>query len=705
VSGPRSQGPGLLRHGPPVRDWIGRFAIAGIFVFLVLVTVLGGLVPRASTSGYAVVRAPGAFSALSPAIGAASSSATSLQLGIAATPKAICAFGLSGCAAGVGVSRVTLTANAPASGVLAWPDVQVAFVLETTAYDGVFDPSQGEWDSCASSTTGLCEEANGVPFFVAHAQQIADAIQQANPHSHVTFALVDYFCTKDTWDDGDGAEYHVDISTFVPASNFGADVQTTFQSVVLGGGFIYGDADLSDNLLHSSEITALYGTIIGSGLNWAQNTHHVIVWAGASAPRDPNYVQNYCVSVSLLSTFGGGNCYSSGCEPSYVFANGVSPNCEGWIKSQDGNATHSIAQLAKTSPTCTDSIGGVCTIDAIDYWTTPTDPYSPGWPTGRTGGGPGGSIVLQNTQRVLEAGCDIAAATGGTWAGPTYFTCPNGQAGTLQYVPLGNPSSPNTNNPTLLEAYRQIGFGPIELSQVAKGTTHPLFAFVPFGNIQISADPQYQTSCLRQGLPLKTCQVAPSVFSYEGVGYLGWNWSTNASQNTMYVGDAWSASFNVIAAGGPYSVVPVDACTTIDCKVGGSGALNGLFTSATYYTYTNASIVTQSFPLGQVQVEFAPPIGPPPSVPPPAPPIPPPFPILAPIATPITQVVGVANQVGLGNVSLQATAAGFLAAGFLRVGLKNKPIALRVAAKAGPMASKFEKESAAQASAGIGRFE
>src|SRR4029077_5130912 len=129
--------------------------------------------------------------------------------------------------------------------------------------------------------------------------------------------------------------------------------------------------------------------------------------------------EDYSVSPSNYAAFGGR--YTQTCEPSYTFLNGVSPSCEGWIHSQDGNITHSIAGLAKSATQCTQSIGGVCTIDTIDYWTTTTDPWSKGGPAGRTGGGPGGSIVVKDVSTVLLAGCDLADATGGTWNGPSWF--------------------------------------------------------------------------------------------------------------------------------------------------------------------------------------------------------------------------------------------------------------------------------------------
>ncbi|HEY6238586.1 MAG TPA: hypothetical protein VIZ68_05315, partial [Thermoplasmata archaeon] len=375
---------------------------------------------------------------------------------------------------------------------------------------------------------------------------------------------------------------------------------------------------------------------------------------------------------------------------------------------QDGNATHSIAALAHTAPQCTGSIGGVCTVDTIDLWTTPTDPLSQGWPAASSntvsGGGPGGSLTQTNVARVLLAGCDLAAATGGTWNGPTWFTCPNGQAGSLQYVPHGKYNAPNTMNPTLLNAFKQVGFGPVLQTQVAAGSGRPIFTFVPFGNIALSSDLEPTAACVRNSVALATCQTTPTVVRYQGVTYLGWNWSRNASSNVMFIGDYWTASFNIVATGPPYALVPIDACTTTDCQAGGSAAVLGLYTSATYVPYTNNTVTTQSFPLGQINVVVTPPTAPPPNVPPPPPPVPPPFPVVAPSPLPVIQQIGIGNNVGVANISLQAAAAGFLGAGFMRVSMKNRPIALRVAAKAGPITSMFD-QGISSGEGGLGRFE
>jgi hypothetical protein len=654
---------------------------------------------------------PGPSAAPAPAL--STTSYTPLALSISAVPHEICIDDSALCSAQTGESRVTLTAAAPQTGLATWPDVQVAFVIETTAYDGVydsgaFDPGN---DKCGQTGGTLCEESNGVPFFVAHAQQIANAIAEANPHSNVSFALVDYFATYDAHDDGDGSEYHVDIPQFVPSGAFGGQVQSTFQANVLGGGYIYGDSDLSDNQLHSSIITAMFGTIIGSGLDWSPQTHHVIVWMGSTAPRDPDYIENYAVS---MSDYASGD--SSTCEPSYPFGTYVEPNCEGWVHSQDGNATHSIAGLAKSSPTCTDSIGGVCTVDMIDLYDTLTDPTSPGWPCpggikgtiGQEGGCPDGPAVRENTAHVLLAGCDMSAATGGTWDGPEFFSCPNGGSGTLQPVFVGSDAyQPNLNNPSLFQAFRQVGFGPVVGTEVANGTHQPLFQYIPIGSIRLVPDQTNITAyCLTaSGQPFPYCDKTPATVNVSNLGPigLGWNWSDKPGFNQMHLGDVWTVSFLVYADGPPTTTVPVDACTTKLCAAEGSHAVGSAFTEADYIPSSNNTVLTQSFPPAQVVVQPLPVIPPAPVPPPPPPPVPPPIPIAAPAPVPVLSVIGVSAQVGVATISLQAVTAGLLGAGFIRVATRNRPIANPVlAGKQAKAGSKFDQQSS---KGGVGRFE
>src|SRR5262249_18881674 len=193
------------------------------------------------------------------------------------------------------------------------------------------------------------------------------------------------------------------------------------------------------------------------------------------------------------------------------------------------------------------------------------------------------------------------------------------KSGMLQYVEHGSLSNPNTFNPTLMASLKTIGFGPVYQSEVANGTGQPIFTYVPPPNFALAPSPQYTAACSTPSGFLPTCQTTPSVLHRNGVTYLGWNWSTNASQNALYVGDRWSASFNVVNTGPPYALDPVLACDTTACRAVGGGAVNGLFSSATYAPPNSTAAVTTSFPLAQVKV-----LGPAAlSLPPIAPPSPP----------------------------------------------------------------------------------
>ncbi|HYK93453.1 MAG TPA: hypothetical protein VEY07_05365, partial [Thermoplasmata archaeon] len=497
-----------MRRNRAVRWWLGSaLLVAGVLLGVVTSYAATGQTALSS----AVHVSPGA-PALRASTQPASGGSPTLTLGTTASPSSICALGSSSCSVGASQTRVTLSAQVSTQPKIYWPDVQVAFVVETTGPDGVEDHYNSYYglDPCAAASIGqgpLCEESNGVPFLIANANAIATSIAQANPHSNVSFAMVDFFGTDYNWNDGPGDswKYHVDIPVFVPASQLGAAIHSGFQQTQLteanGWGCICG---LDDNFLHTSSITALYGAIIGSGLDWSANTHHVLVLMGSAAPRAPGYQENYWVSAfdhccayldGIVSPYG------STCEPSYQYANGISPNCEGWVTSQDGNPHDSIAALTKESPTCTDSIGHDCTIDVIQYWDTPTDPYSrgwpsnPGWPSGANGAGAGGAGVITDSAHILESGCDLAAATGGTWDGPAYWTCPNGVSGSLQYVQHGSLDNPNTANPTLFAALRQIGFGPVYQSLVANGTGQPIFSYLPPTNFKMAPNPQFAAAC------------------------------------------------------------------------------------------------------------------------------------------------------------------------------------------------------------------
>jgi hypothetical protein len=682
-------------RGPLAR--LGLLGAVGLIVVLELASVTAAQ-PITSTTTSVVVAVPPA----SP----------TLILGAGEQPGSICALNSTACGQSA-ESRVQLAVTAETP-LTTWPAVEVAFVIETDAFDGVYDPvlqklPPGGTDPCVKAVSNgpLCEESNGVPFFEDYMGEVTQQIASDNPHTSVSFAMLDYQGTCDQWDDGCYEHFlvHVDVPDFQSANDFSQSANEAFKESLLGGGYVLSGEDLADPFLHISSITALYGALNGDLFNWTPNTHHVIIWMGSAAPRDPSFAENYCVSSSAWETYyyWGSSCIAPTCEPSHEFSNGFSPNCEGWVRSQDGNPSDSIAALAHQAPQCVQSTGGSCTIDVIDLLDTPTDPLSEGWPKGTTGGGPGGSIVEQDSTNILLAGCDMAQATGGSWDGPIYFSCPDGQAGGLQYVPHGPVYTPTTWNPTLMNAFRTISFGPVSNPVVAVGTEKPMFNFVPFGAIAVAWNPDYATSCSTPSGFSSECPTAPTISTSSGVRSYGWNWSTNSSLNELKVGDTWLVSFNVVNTGPPYKAVPVDACTTPTCGAAGSGAIGGIFTSAIYSVPNETGIIVQSFPLAEVLVvtSSTTPTSPPPPTPPPvgSPAVPVPLPST--VSNPVLVIVTV--QTSLGSFSTQSIAGGLLAAVFTRVMIKQRPMAVAQAVMTGNRGSKFD--AATPTSPGIGRME
>ena len=211
-----NQSQGAPHQGPSETGRFTRaFALAGTMVLLALLVV--AYVPGTGTSA--------ALHGMNRAMTRTVATAAPAVIGFHGAPflhhvgeprHDLCLSGDEPAPPGVGLSRVTLSANAGGAGYLAWPRSR-SFVIETTDYDASTTRAPAtRTDPCASTTGTVCEESNGVPFFVAHAQDIANAISAANPHSQVSFALVDYFATLDyPFDDGDGSEYHVDIQQFL----------------------------------------------------------------------------------------------------------------------------------------------------------------------------------------------------------------------------------------------------------------------------------------------------------------------------------------------------------------------------------------------------------------------------------------------------------------------------------------------------------
>jgi hypothetical protein len=195
--------PGFRRRGRPIATGAAVFLLLGMLYALVLfLSANGAGLPQAQLVALPPIAAPapttliyenGSALAQSNASAAAApvdatdtpsttTTTNALALEVTSNPATICADNVSDCPAGVSQARVTLSAQAINTPKPFWPDVQVAFILETTAYDGVFDHYNSFYgqDPCAAATDGqgpVCEESNGVPFFIQYGGAVAQAIQ------------------------------------------------------------------------------------------------------------------------------------------------------------------------------------------------------------------------------------------------------------------------------------------------------------------------------------------------------------------------------------------------------------------------------------------------------------------------------------------------------------------------------------------------
>src|SRR5580658_9753666 len=146
---PGAPSPSPSRPRPTFAVW--ALAITVTTMALIGFTpALSGLSPSLSIGhGPAVAgttNGPAASSDVTTAVTSigAAAAVPGLSLSIADDPHAICAFNVETCTADAGQSRVTMTAAASPNGEQSWPAVQIAFVMETTAYDGVYDPTAGD---------------------------------------------------------------------------------------------------------------------------------------------------------------------------------------------------------------------------------------------------------------------------------------------------------------------------------------------------------------------------------------------------------------------------------------------------------------------------------------------------------------------------------------------------------------------------------
>ena len=250
-----------------------------------------------------------------------------------------------------------------------------------------------------------------------------------------------------------------------------------------------------------------------------------------------------------------------------------------------------------------------------------------------------------------------------------------------------------------LQAFRQVGFwpGPRDAGRVGL-ESRPIFTFVPFGHIQ--PRPEGESRCepavrAQRDLP-EVVRAPPSRSPSRERTYLGWNWSTNKSQNTMFVGDSWTAGVQRHGHGRSVQGRPRRRVRHRAVQGGRQHLDQRALLVGELHTVHEQLDRDGVVPVGERGSSAH--AGPRPgwagrprrprrprrrSRSPPAP------------ALPVVQQIGIGNNVGVANVFLlQAAAAGFLGAGFVRVQMKNRPIAMRIRGEVrGPQGSKFDAAS------------
>ncbi len=487
-----------------------------------------------------------------------------LRLNASVSGSSVCAYGASDCPAGTGAARITLTASVSTNGTPPnWSSVQVLFLLETGVFDGV---------ACSTTCAVLPGMSNGLPFFLQDAGPIATAISGAHPGTNVSFGLAQFLETCNS-DDCDRSPYYSAVGTFANASRFGAEVNASLSLSNITDVDIVGDG-----YLQSSSIQAVYAGLNGSGIQWSNASHHVLVVIGSEAPQDPRYAENACTGlIYYYANCSFGPVDLPSCPYNASSASLGLPPCEGWVAAHNGNASDSVAAYAGGLGLCATSAGGECTVDVVDLNATPTDANSSGWRQSYSSLTLNRSAIANDTTNVLRAGCDLANATGGTWAGPSDFTCPQGTVGRLGADPL-NSSTTNLSNPTLFSALAGIGFGAVPRPAAGQGiVSGPLISYVAPPGVSLAPTPGFSVSCATVSGAWTGCTSLPQVSRSNGTLTLGWNWSDGrTAPNALMNGDSFQATFSLVEDGPPGSNVTLDACGAPGCVppppgTGGSG--------------------------------------------------------------------------------------------------------------------------------------
>jgi PKD repeat protein len=526
-----------------------------------------------------------------------------LTLSVSTSANAVCAYGLSTCNGTPSTLRVHLTASAPPNRTRSSTNVQILFLLELSPMA----------NGCAGGQVGGgCESGAtqaGEAFYLSSGA-IATRLQRAHPTLNLTFGLATTQGTAGRFDDGDGLPFAAPVGNFTNDTLYGPAVNHSFPPWQLG------DLDDSDNQLQTSTITALYGAFTGQSATyppssgylssgsvyWSPNATHVVVWIGATAPQDPNYREDICPLRDLEYPCGGtaGNGSMPTCEPAANFSGGASPRCEGWLTSQGGHSPDSIASLSLLAAECVNSTAGRCVVDSVVLNSTSTDPASPVWKPGTL---PGGTIgdVRNDTFHVVEAGCDIARVTGGSWDGPRNSTCGN-VSGSLPYVA-------NASNPYLLSALSNISFGGLAAPGVVASPLNstPMFEFSPSADFAFAPVLNATTTCTSTTGPVPRCPTLPWTGEVLGTTVLGWNWSSAPGHSSMTFGDVWSASFDLVAKVGPSSQAAIDRCDTNPCLATNSSS-TAPYSLVEFTPWGLAFPLEESFPLASVAIVPPPPL-------------------------------------------------------------------------------------------------
>jgi hypothetical protein len=216
----------------------------------------------------------------------------------------------------------------------------------------------------------------------------------------------------------------------------------------------------------------------------------------------------------------------------------------------------------------------------------------------------------------------------------------------------------------------------------AAGLSGATLTVLPWGAAKFNASSPFESLCQTTTEMTPSCGLpAKPVMLGNETGFL-LSWRPNSWQDTLYVGDVWTVEFEVSVVAPPYGEVPAYACTTSACIANGSGSITQQFSSFGAVAYDSSAPTNTSLPYQGILVDppqlpstiISPPITGSPPPPPPVPVgLPGPVTVPSPVTIPTQGILALLANVP--SVSLNALAAGVLAAGFARIALQRRSIA------------------------------